>query len=138
MKKILIIFALVLLFALLPFAYQRALNDIRLYKFSKQLDKIDAEVLGKSYKQIASGSEIYVGGNGEYCSFRASRLFIVNLNSSNLANAITKINQIKFNTARDIRSSIQKPELSVTGRGWLISVILSDGPYKAKFDVRCW
>ncbi|SDQ14620.1 hypothetical protein [Pseudovibrio sp. Tun.PSC04-5.I4] len=117
-----------------PFLISIMKNEIKLVSFSNQLDAID-RILGKPAEVIAEGSQIYVGGNDEACTYRATRVYRYFTKNTN--GLEKKIRDIKFqhvnnsNMKTDVDSYVLITPLRVI-------ITIEDGPYSAGFDFRCW
>ncbi len=133
-KIFLTLFSLFIFLFFCPFAFSIFNNNIKLINFSNQLELVE-RLLGSNAKIIARGRQIYVSGNDEACSYRATRVYrFFNNDTSELEK---KIKSTKFRPA--INSSKKKDVdlyLSITPLSVIVTI--DDGPYSAGFDIRCW
>ena len=119
-----------------PFFANMALNEMRLWRFSHQLDAL-VEILPRRAKIVATGSQVFVRGNNEACSFRAIKVFSIYTRPEERKEIERKIENFKFDTVKN-SSFLDTPELYISGTFPLLIVMLVDGPYGAGLDVRCW
>ncbi len=117
-----------------PFLISIVKNEVKLVNFSNQLDAVDS-ILGKNATIIAEGNQVYVGGNDEECSYRATRVYRYFTQNTNELES--KIRDIKFQhvTNRDMKTDVDS-YISITPSRVIITI--EDGPYSAGFDFRCW
>lgn len=132
--KVISIIVFVVLFLCSPFIYSILDHEVRLFYFSRQLENVEA-VLGKYADLIASGRQIYVGGNDEECSYRATRVYRDwGADADHLKDEIAKIkfrpvHQNKFHDNAEAYVLIMDSTVVIT---------ISDGPYSPGFDYRCF
>lgn len=135
-SKVVLGFAVVAFILVLPFAASMVVHEYRLWGFARQLDSV-AQFLPDHADMIARGSQIYVSGNGEACSYRVVTVHSVHAQPEELDNIKEKIRKLAFEPVKK-GSGENRPEVYISSRDFLLFVVLVDGPYRPGLDIRCW
>ncbi len=135
MRKIAILLSIITLL-LSPFWITALANNYQLWKFSRQLVKVE-NLLPENYVVLADGSDIYIGGNGEYCSYRATQVYRIIAKQETLESLKEEIENLAFSPAQKSENNYPA-EVNVEVVGLLLIVFITAGPYDAGFDIRCW
>ncbi len=133
--RIIAIIISILLVLFSPIIVTVIYNNILLFMFSMQLRQVDHLISG-NYRLLSKYSEIYVGGNGEYCSFRAARIYYAFMSKDNIDMFKNKVMEIKFKSVKS--SKFEKVDVHIRQMTPTIIVEINNGPYDAWFDIRCW
>ncbi|MAL78191.1 MAG: hypothetical protein CMN55_03615 [Sneathiella sp.] len=135
-KKVVLILMVAVVIILSPFWGSILVNDVRLWNFSRQLSKVES-LLPEYYVVMAEGSDIYNESNGNHCSYRATKVYRIIAMQETLDSLKKEIEKLVFMPAK--KSDRNDPaEVSVDVVGFLLIVFISNGPYDAGFDTRCW
>ncbi len=135
MRKVLILIVLAALI-LAPFWGSILVNNIQLWNFSRQMSKVES-LLPEYYVVMAEGSDIYNESNGNHCSYRATKVYRIIAMQETLDSLKKEIEKLVLMPAK--KSDRNYPaEVNVDVVGFLLIVFITDGPYDAGFDVRCW
>lgn len=115
---------------------QMQVNEFRLWLFARQLREIDT-FFHYHIDFIVSGSDIYVAGNSEYCGFGATRVYGHYETPENIKLIKDRIEKMKFST---IRNSIYNDSVDryIHINDSFLIVRITDAPYPAGLDMRCW
>lgn len=137
MRKIVIAMVIspVLLMLALP-ASTMLINEVRLWVFANQLSELD-EFFEREFRVLATGSEVYQSGTGEYCGFTATRLYSHYESKENLGKIKKIIDEKNFKTAKKTQDKSPVYRRAYFSNKYL-AVTLFDKPYDAGLDVRCW
>lgn len=119
-----------------PFLIAPVANQLALRAFGQQLEKVDVE-MPEGVVRADARSRIYVTGNDEACTFKAQRIYDISDLDSAPVEFESRIKRMRFSSAKD-RADGQGADLYVRTHGDLTTVAISDGPYAAGFDLRCW
>ena len=135
MRKVLILIVLAALI-LAPFWVTILANNFQLWSFSRQLSKVES-LLPKYYVVMAEGSDIYNEDNSEYCSYRAIKVYRIFATQETLDSLKKEIEKLVFTPAQKSQN-YYPAKVNVEIADILLFVSISDGPYDANFDIRCW
>lgn len=120
----------------IPIVTTLLFNEGSLYIYADQLKKVQP-FLPENTILIGKNAYIDVMGNGEMCGFHAINVFYFKDSIRNPDKLKNKLEDLDFNPAK--KSDDQsKAELYVYLTNYVLIVEISDGPYDAWFDFRCW
>lgn len=119
-----------------PFGYTAVVNMIDLHRFAKQLDQVDGLFSGY-FEVLAQGSEIYVRGNGPYCSYRATKVYRHYAKEHENLAIISNAEAIDYKSAKK-RSDGKNVEVTTFSSGLNDGITIEDGGYPAGFYPKCW
>lgn len=105
------------------------LNEIRLYIFAMQLERVP---LPKYAEIIAQGSRMRGPSTSDSCNYEA----VIVIEAWAVGDLAQQLAEVSFRPA--VADSLEPPELTVYGTGPYYTVVLNDGGYDPNFDLRCW
>jgi hypothetical protein len=123
-----------LILAASPFVVTLGINEFRLNRFKSQIWDIE---LPEPSRVLASGSDIRPGaGSADDCLFQVTLVVEVSARSEAISVFVERVKSMQFRPVREHEDG-GGPEVFVSRDRLIVTIVVSDGPWKSTFDLRC-